>query len=230
MNILVACEESQVVTTELRKLGHIAYSCDLKSTSGLYPQWHTIGDVRALLNGSCTFHTQDGQEHKIGERWDMIIAFPPCTHLAVSGARHFDKKREDGRQLEAIKFFAIILNADCDKIAVENPVNIIGSDYIKKHYPMYSNLPNCTQYIQPYEFGDKARKKTSLWLKNLPKLKPTNIVEPEIITYISKNGNKSTFSKDYCQGLGPDRSNKRSKTYPGIAIAMAEQWTNEIIY
>jgi len=218
MNVLIACEESQRVCEQFRLKGHNAFSCDILNCSGGHPEWHIKGDVIPLLDGHCDFITMDFKKHQIIGEWNLIIAFPPCTHLAVSGARHFEKKRKDGRQKEAIEFFKTILNAKCNKICIENPVNIIGSDYMKTWFPEY-DLPNCTQYIQPYEFGNPSRKKTGLWLKNLPPLKPTNIVEPKIVTY--KDG--STFSYDYCQS-GKNRSQIRSKTYPGIAYAMAEQW------
>lgn len=141
MRILVACEESQAVTIELRRLGHEAYSCDLQDCSGGHPEWHIKGDALELLK----------------MKWDMLIAFPPCTHLADSGARHFAKKQADGRQQEAIDFFMKFANADCPKIAIENPVGIMSSKYRK---------PN--QIIQPYMFGDRARKSTCLWTKGLP--------------------------------------------------------------
>ena len=135
MNILVACEESQAVTIELRKLGHNAFSCDIIECSGGHPEWHIQGDVLPLLNGFCDITTMNGSIHYIDDRWDMIIAFPPCTHLAVSGAAHFEKKRNDLRQGEAIEFFSRFLYADCDKIAIENPVNIIGGKYIEEWFP-----------------------------------------------------------------------------------------------
>lgn len=141
MRVLVACEESQAVTIELRKLGHEAYSCDIQECSGGHPEWHVKGDALELLK----------------MKWDMLIAFPPCTHLAVSGARHFAKKQADGRQQEAIDFFMRFVNADCPKVAVENPIGIMSSKYRK---------PN--QIIQPYMFGDHARKSTCLWTKGLP--------------------------------------------------------------
>lgn len=141
MRILVACEESQAVTIELRRLGHEAYSCDIQDCSGGHPEWHIKGDALELLK----------------MKWDMLIAFPPCTHLAVSGARHFAKKQADGRQQEAVDFFLRFVNADCPRIAVENPVGIMSSKYRK---------PN--QIIQPYMFGDHARKTTCLWTKGLP--------------------------------------------------------------
>ena len=207
MKILIACEESQIVTKEFRKLGHEAYSSDILDCSGGHPEWHIKGDVIPLLN----------------EKWDMIIAFPPCTHLSVSGARHFEGKREDGRQRDAIEFFVSILNADCDKIAIENPVNIMGGKYIKKWFPdlcLEYGLPiKPTQYIEPYEHGDSVTKKTGLWLKRLPKIKPTNIVDKgKIVTFKSGKRMHEFFAKSYGDG------GKRSKTFPGIAKAMAEQW------
>lgn len=135
MKVLVACEESQRVCTEFRRLGHEAYSCDIEPCSGGHPEWHIQDDVLPLLNGNCDFQTVNGDMHHLTGKWDMIIAFPPCTHLAVSGAAWFDKKRKDGRQEDAIKFFMDVMNADCDKISVENPVNIISGNYIEKHFP-----------------------------------------------------------------------------------------------
>lgn len=210
MRILVACEESQAVTIELRRLGHEAYSCDILPCSGGHPEWHI----------------QDTIEHHIHKWWDMIIAFPPCTDLAVSGARHFEQKRNDGRQRKAIEFFLMLYNAPCDKIAIENPVNIISGEYIKKYYPdlveEYDLPIKPTQYIQPYEYGHSVTKKTGLWLKGLPKLKPTNIVDKgNIITFKSGKRMHEFFAKTYGKG------HLRSKTFPGIAKAMAEQWTKE---
>ena len=230
MKILVACEESQAVTIELRKLGHEAYSCDIIECSGGHPEWHIRWDALALINGNCSFLTEDGEMHRIDGQWDMIIAHPPCTHLAVSGARHFEKKRTDGRQREGIEFFCQFLNADCDRIAIENPVGIIGGDYIQKHFPdlaeKYGLPKKPTQIIQPYEFGDPSRKTTCLWLKGLPALEPTKLVKPELLEYICAGGKRVSFSKDYCRTKG-DRGCARSKTYPGIAKAMAEQWAGE---
>lgn len=236
MKVLVACEESQAVTIELRKLGHEAYSCDIIECSGGHPEWHIMQDVLPLLNGNCKFKTADETEHTIDGKWDMIIAFPPCTHLAVSGAAWFEKKREDGRQREAIEFFMQMLNADCDKIAVENPVNIISGNYIGKHFADLQDKHNFpikpTQAIQPYEFGDEARKKTCLWLKGLPTLIPTNIVSPgELAVFSGK-----TYSVGASADMARDENGKiiswndprtakiRSKTFPGVAKAMAEQW------
>ncbi len=235
-NILVACEESQRVTTEIRKLGHEAYSCDIEPCSGGHPEWHIQQDVIPLLNGKCSFHTMDGVFHSINGKWDLIIAFPPCTHLAVSGAAWFEKKRKDGRQKDAIEFFCKILNADCSKIAVENPVNIIGGKYIRKFFLELSekyNLPlKPTQRIQPYEFGDQARKTTCLWLKGIPELKPTNIVDAGEIydscgKYYSVGASANWATDENGKILrynDPLTARIRSRTFPGIAKAMAEQW------
>ena len=135
MNILVACEESQEVCKELRKRGHRAFSCDIQDCSGGHPEWHIQSDVTKLVNGDCSFRLQNGTADYQKGKWDMIIAFPPCTHLAVSGARHFEQKRADGRQREGIEFFCLFLNADCDKIAIENPIGIISGDYVKQYFP-----------------------------------------------------------------------------------------------
>jgi site-specific DNA-cytosine methylase len=191
-----------------------------------------LGDVLPLLNGHCEFTLQNGKTDRQTDRWDLIIAHPPCTDLAVSGARHFEKKRIDGRQRKSIEFFCKFLECDCDKVVIENPVGIISGDYINKWYPDLAkkyNLPiKPTQIIQPYEYGHTARKTTCLWLKGLQLLKPTKIVEPEIVKYKCKNGKYVTFSKDYCYKFDwnnpEERSKKRSKTYDGIAKAMAEQW------
>ena len=148
MKILVACEESQAVTIELRRLGHEAYSCDIIECSGGHPEWHIKGDVLPLLNGDCEFNTMDGERHAISGRWDMIIAFPPCTDLAVSGARHFAKKRADGRQQASIDFFMKFANAHCDMIAIENPAGIMSTHFRKPD-----------QIINPYQFGHPETKK-----------------------------------------------------------------------
>lgn len=230
MKVLVACEESQAVCKAFRERGHEAYSCDVQECSGGVPEWHIKANVLPLLDGHCQFQTADGTNHMIENSWDMIIAFPPCTHLAVSGARHFEKKYADGRQLEGLWFFSQFLKIDCEKVAVENPVNIISGKYVGEHFryqALKHGLPiRPTQIIQPWQFGDPARKSTCLWLKGLPKLKPTNIVEPELVFYTYANGKKTSFSADFCKGLGKDRGKTRSKTYPGVAVAMAEQWGN----
>jgi hypothetical protein len=196
MKILIACEESQAVCKAFRAKGHEAYSCDILPCSGGHPEWHLQQDIIPLLE----------------QEWDMIIAFPPCTHLAVSGAAHFAKKIADGRQQQGVDFFMLFTNAKCPKIAIENPIGIMSRLYRKPD-----------QIIQPYMFGDATRKATCIWLKGLPKLIPTNIVEPKIIKL--KNGENDTEWHLKSWGLPPaERSKMRSKTYQGIADAMAEQW------
>ena len=243
MKILVACEESQRVCKAFREKGHEAYSCDIVECSGGHPEWHIQGDVLKVLNPKwfdlnrdgegnqwegIKFSTADGRCHQIEGKWDMIIAFPPCTHLCVSGARHFEKKRADGRQREGIEFFCKFLAADCDKIAIENPVGIISGEYIKEYFPdladKYGLPKKYSQIIQPYEYGDPHKKTTCLWLKNLPKLTPTNIVDSKLIQYTCKSGKVVTFSEYMVKFEGEDRATHRSKTFQGIANAMAEQW------
>lgn len=188
-----------------------------------------------LINGNCKFTTEDGTTHIITKRWDMIIAFPPCTHLTTTGARVFERKRADGTQREGIEFFAKILNADCDKICIENPVGIIsGGDYIKKWFPdlcKQYNLPRqYAQIIHPWMFGANYTKRTCLWLKGLPLLIPEIEKEPEIewVEWIDKKTGKTKRQNKWyyeCSCLPTkDRAKARSKTYPGIAKAMAEQW------
>lgn len=228
MKVLVACEESQRVCIAFRNKGHEAYSCDILECSGGHPEWHIKADVTPLLDGEVTFVTQDGATHSIVGPWDMILAFPPCTHLATSGAPSFAKKREDGRQREGIEFFCQFFNANCEKIVIENPVNIISGKYCLQWFPDLVekyNLPRKpTQYIQPYEFGEPARKKTGLWIVGLPKLEPTNIIKPKIISYTDKNGKIKTDSPWHYYGSPKTRGKERSKTFWGIAKAMAEQW------
>jgi hypothetical protein len=201
MRILVACEESQAVTIELRKLGHEAYSCDIEPCSGGYPEWHLQQDVEPLLK----------------EKWDMIIAFPPCTFLSNAGAcRLYPKKGQIDQAryekgLKAKEFFLSILNADCPRIAVENPVS-----------STVFNMPKHSQEIQPYMFGHPYTKKTRLWLKGLPDLIPTNIVEP-VGPYVPAGTSRKNRDKYGAAKRGEDSKN-RSKTFLGIAKAMAEQW------
>lgn len=226
MNILVACEESQAVTIEFRKIGHKAFSCDIIECSGGHPEWHIMADCLPLLNGDCCFHTMDGVSHVQVGSWDMLIAFPPCTHLAVSGARWFPEKQKDFRQQKAVAFFMHFVLANCERIAVENPIGIMSTVYRKP-----------SQIIQPYQFGDATKKSTCLWLKGLPLLKPTDIVEPEIVEYQCKNGKTARFGVGIAVPQGPDgkkygfsdpmTARLRSKTFPGIARAMAEQWAGE---
>lgn len=212
---------------------HIAVTS--KKIQGGVPEWHIQANVLPLLDGHCQFQTADGKNHVQEDCWDMVIAFPPCTHLAVSGARYFEKKYKDGRQLEGLWFFAQFLKADCERIAVENPVGIISGNYVGEHFRYQAlkyGLPvKPTQIIQPYEYGHPVRKSTCLWLKGLPKLEPTNIVEFENIHSNGKSGGysgNSWYVKDENGKIlswNDERTAKeRSKTYRGIAEAMAEQW------
>lgn len=196
MKVLVACEESQRVCIELRRLGHEAYSCDLEPCSGGHEEWRLQQDVTPLLK----------------EKWDMIIAFPPCTYLSNAGARHLypkgvlnESRLEKG--LAAKEFFMLFYNADCPRIAIENPTP-------SKIY----GLPQYCQVIQPYQFGHPFSKRTCLWLKGLPLLVPTDIVEVSQSTKVPGNW----FNKG-----GKDRQKNRAKTFPGVAKAMAEQWAGK---
>lgn len=217
MKVLVACEESQAVCKEFRKLGHEAFSCDTQECSGGHPEWHIKGDVLPLLNGDCWFTTENGDRRKIVGKWDMVIAFPPCTHLAVSGAAWFEQKRKDGRQQEGVDFFMKFTGCDCNKVVIENPVGIMSTVYQKP-----------SQIIQPYMFGDSFSKKTCLWIKGLRNLEPTDIVSPgERVIFASGKSMPKWYSDAY--KLSPhERAKARSKTFPGIAKAMAQQWGNII--
>jgi len=217
VSVLVGCEESQSVTIELRKLGIEAFSCDIQPCSGGHPEWHYQQDIFEVF--------------ELG--WDAMICFPPCTHLAVSGAAWFEQKRKDGRQQQGIDFFMAMVNAPIKHIAIENPVGIMSKLYRKPD-----------QTIQPYYFGDEAQKTTHLWLKNLPPLyhneKPnlfdgnvTHSTHGEFWEYFSKSKNKmqrEPIWKKTSIGLTSDeRSRERSKTFPGIAKAMAKQWGGYLI-
>ena len=225
MKILVACEESQAVTIELRKLGHEAYSCDIEPCSGGHPEWHIQSDVLRLINGWATFTTADGEYHStvIYCKWDMIIAFPPCTYLSNAGAcRLYPKKSQldmarYAKGLEAKAFFLKFLNADCPKIAVENPVSSTVFE-----------MPKHTQEIQPYQFGHPVTKKTRLWLKGLPVLTPTDIVTPEAPYVPAGTSRKDPTKYGRAFRTGKD-AKQRSKTFPGIARAMAEQWAGKVV-
>ena len=232
MNVLVACEESQRVCISFRERGHNAFSCDLQECSGGRPEWHIMGDVLAILNPReeyniigqydyteiIQFQTMDGAWHKI-PKWDLIIAHPPCTYLSNAGAcRLYPKKGMLNNErymkgLEAKHFFLLIANADCKKICIENPIP-----------SKIFNMPPYTQIIQPYQFGEPYSKKTCLWIKGLPQLLPTEICEnfkPFVSCGTSANkGNpeKAGFSR------AGGAQKIRSKTFWGIARAMAEQW------
>lgn len=231
MNVLVACEESQRVCTAFREKGHNAFSCDIMTCSGGHPEWHIHGDVLNVLNPQLLpvgngeykygieFYTNNGQDfHTILGKWDLIIAFPPCTHLAVSGAAHFAKKIADGRQQQGIDFFMKFANADCSRIAIENPIGIMSKKWRKPD-----------QIIQPWWFGDNVGKSTCLWLKGLPLLKQEVMERPpvEYHTWVSRGGKikrqEMWFYQTRCLPHS-ERGKAASKTFPGIAKAMAEQW------
>lgn len=219
MKVLVACEESQRVCIAFRKKGHEAYSCDIMECSGGHPEWHIKGDVLPIINGYKTptdiFITQDGFAHYVPKKWDMIIAHPPCTYFSTAGANwlfrggKLDEERYK-KGLEMKNLFMDIYNADCEKIAIENPV-------VMKIW----ELPKHSQEIQPYQFGHPFTKKTRLWLKGLPELKPTEIVEP-VAKWVSC-GNRTNREKQN-QAVCKAHTNERAKTFEGVAKAMAEQW------
>lgn len=230
MRVLVACEESQEVCKAFRELGHEAYSADIQECSGGHPEWHIKGDCLPLINGNCTFMTEGGQWIHIEGKWDLLVAHPPCTYLTCSGERWFDTERYGKKaekrwrdRAEGAVFFMKFVAADCDRIAIENPVGVMGTMYRK-----------ADQIIQPYEYGHPTRKATCLWLKGLPKLKPTEIVEPVIMEYRCKSGKVVRFGKgmdEAVDGQGkviawndPRTAKLRSRTFSGIARAMAEQW------
>ena len=198
MRVLCACEESQAVTAELRRGGHTAYSCDLLPTSGRHPEWHIQADALEVVKMD----------------WDMVIAFPPCTHLAVSGAAWFERKRRNGQQDMGVGFFKAFTALDhVPRVAIENPVGIMSKLYRKPD-----------QIIQPWMFGDPYEKKTCLWLKGLPPLEPTNEVEPEPRKVYESGNTMPTWYADAWSLSPHDRAMVRSKTFPGIAKAMAAQW------
>ena len=219
MKVLIACEESQRVCVAFRERGHQAFSCDIEDCSGGHPEWHIKGDVLKVLNPAkqaisgddwygFKFRTQDGVLHCIDGKWDLIIAHPPCTYLSNAGARFLYPKGVLNDRLKlglaAKEFFMQLYNADCDKICVENPIpsRVFG-------------LPKYSQTVQPYEHGHPFKKKTCFWLKNLPSLQPTNIVDVRESTKIAGNW----FNKG-----GKDRQKNRAKTFEGIAKAMSQQW------
>lgn len=220
MKVLVACEESQTVCKAFRELGHEAYSCDIVECSGGHPEWHIKQDVLPLLNGRCEFTTCDDKLHTISGKWDLIIAHPPCTYLTVTGNKWFNVNRYGEKALkriadreEAAEIFIEIANAGCDKIVIENPVGYMSTFYRKPD-----------QIIQPYMFGDPFEKKTCLWLKGVEPLKPTNEVKPP---ERKKFKSGKTMPEWYAEAWNlpkEERQKLRSKTFPGIAKAMAEQW------
>lgn len=231
MKILVACEESQAVTIELRKLGHEAYSCDLEPQSGGHDEWHIQGDVLPLLNGKCEFNTVDGMAHSIDDKWDMIVAFPPCTYLTNCATRShsvrctpLEKINERTlKRVEAMAFFMKFVNADCDKIAIENPIGVMNTCYRKP-----------SQIINPYMFAqnetDKENyvtKSTCLWLKNIPELITNDLPKPNNAELFGRHptGKARTWEETVCRN--GNASKTRSKTFPGVAKTMAERWAGK---
>ena len=221
MKVLVACEESQRVCTEFRKLGHEAYSCDIEPCSGGHPEWHIQDDVLPLLNGNCDFKTVNGDMYHLIGKWDLIIAHPPCTYMSKAGARFMypsaGRINQDRfyKAMKAKEFFMMFYNADCEKICIENPtpLKVVG-------------LPKESQVIQPYMFGEPYSKRTLLWLKNLPKLNPTNFVK-DFTPYLPSNTGGLSRGKGGSRGV-VHTAKDASKTFPGIAKAMAEQWGKEL--
>lgn len=223
MRVLIACEESQRVCIAFRERGHEAYSCDIQEPSGGRPEWHILGDALKAIDGGRVL-TMDGQAHDVGQ-WDLLIAHPPCTYLTVAGNRYFNVERYGDtakkrlfERLDAARFFLSFALADVPRIAVENPVGVMSTLFRKPD-----------QIIQPYFFGDEARKATCLWLKNLPCLEPTNYVSPgEILPGGYSTNASANYATDengkILQWSDPRTAKIRSKTFPGIAAAMAEQW------
>lgn len=215
MKVLVACEESQRVCTAFRDRGHEAYSCDILMPSGGHLEWHILGDALEAVRGG-VITTADGKTHDVG-RWDLLIAHPPCTYLSNAGAcRLYPKKGQIDiaryrRGLEAKAFFMAFWEVDIPRVAVENPVS-----------SRVFNMPEYTQEIQPWQFGHPYTKKTRLWLRGLPPLKPTNIVI-SIEPYVPSGTGRKDRNKYGAALRGKDEV-ERSKTFPGIAEAMAEQW------
>ena len=219
MYVLVACEESQRVCKAFRDKGHIAFSCDIDDPSGGFPEWHIKQDVLPLLNGNCSFVTCDGVRHEVPQKWDMIIAFPPCTYLTVAGANRLYPQKgvlDPDRYalgVDAAQFFKTILNADCEKIVVENPTPL-----------KVFELPKYNQVIEPFMFGHPFKKRTCLWLKGVKPLEPTEIVTENIISWVS-GGSKDKHGNPRKRAATVYRDAKtRSKTFEGVALAMAEQW------
>lgn len=211
MKILVACEESQEVTKAFRSKGHEAYSCDIQECSGGHPEWHIVEDALLIAN-TFRFYTQDRIEHFVNE-WDMIIAFPPCTDLSKVGARFFPEKIANGSQQKAVDFFLSFTELDCPKVVIENPVGIMTKRYRK-----------WDQIIQPWQFGHHVSKATCLWLKGVPKLLPTDIVDKGESVLMKDGRPVSKWYSDSFSLPKEERAKYRSKTFPGIAKAMADQW------
>lgn len=223
MRVLVACEESQAVCKAFREKGHEAYSCDIQECSGGHPEWHINQDVLPLLNGRCGFRTEDGSYHYVSTKWDLIIAHPPCTYLSTAATQCHSLKcytkeqiaERTMKRIEAMNFFMEFINADCERIAIENPTGVMNTCFRKPD-----------QTIQPYYFASSeddtenyATKRTGLWLKNLPDLVyDCNLPNPMDNAEKWSTGKKKNWTESNHGGKS------RSKTFPGIAKAMADQW------
>ncbi len=226
MNVLIACEESQAVCKAFRDKGHNAFSCDIQKSSGGFPKWHINGDCIPLLNGNCDFITEDGKAHRIIGKWDLIIAHPPCTFLTVTGNKWFNVERYGEKALQrhkdreaAAAFFMEFVNADCEKVVIENPIGYMSTYYKKP-----------TQIIHPYYFANSEddvnceRKSTCLWIRGLEPLKYEIKYKPRVIKYKNGKGTDSPWHIETMKLPPNERARARSKTFPGIAAAMAEQW------
>lgn len=222
IKILIACEESQTVCKAFREKGFEAYSCDIQEPSGGHPEWHILGDALKAIEGG-RIVTMDGKTHDIG-KWDLMIAHPPCTYLTVTGNRWFNVARYGEKAIQRIKerekaaeFFMEFARCRITRVAIENPIGYMSTVYRKPD-----------QIIQPYMFGEPARKATCLWLKGLPKLTPTNIVAPKIIIYKNGKGTDNPWHMETIKLPATERAKMRSKTFAGIADAIAVQWGNYI--
>lgn len=226
MKVLVACECSQTVCKEFRQLGHEAYSCDVEPSYGGYPEWHIMGDCIDIINGSLSFMTDDGINHSIGTEWDLIIAHPPCTYLSNAATRSHSIKRNTieyinartEKRIRAQEFFMQFTKANCDKIAIENPVGVMSTVYRKPD-----------QIIEPYQFAESENdkenyqtKRTCLWLKGLQPLKINDLARPDIKAIYGTWSNGK--ARCWHERVSTDKTRVRSKTFRGIARAMAEQW------
>lgn len=230
MRALIACEESQAVCIALRKLGWEAYSCDILECSGEHPEWHICEDVIPLVNGNCSFRTMDGVKHTIEGKWDLLVAFPPCTYLTNTGNRWFNVERYGEKAVqrwrdrkEAIKFFMVFANADCDRIIIENPIGVMSTEWRKPD-----------QIIHPYYFAESEddenceRKATCLWMSGVKPLTYEIKYQPRVIQYKNGKGTDSPWHMETMSLPPAERARARSKTYPGVAKALAEQITEQI--
>ncbi len=234
VKILVACEESQTVCRAFRARGHEAYSADILEPSGGHPEWHILGDVIPLINGRCKFQTMDGTEHEIAGRWDMLIAFPPCTFLTSAGTRHYSLRCNPAEKVnarlkereKAAAFFMAFANADCDRIVIENPVGYMNTHYRKPD-----------QIIHPYYFAESEndtdnyyKKRTCFWLKGVNPLERKTMLPPPPPLYICNGEKCKGKAIGWCEGIKgttggqSGRAKARSKTFPGVGAAMAAQW------